>query len=157
MVSRDKSGASLIERAEHLQRRRTRIIWIQGLLFLLWQGSFFSARPEFGEPLRRVEQLQVGAYIVWALVLLALLATGGGLFRGRAVRELANDEVTRAHRRSAFVWGYWGLILACLGLYVVALLEPLGLMDVVHGLLSVGLVLPMMRFVFLERRSERHG
>lgn len=151
----NKSGLSLVDQVERMQRRRTRIMTAQGLLFLIWQASYFSSRPDLGEPLRRVTQVQLGAYIFWAAALLLLLSTGGGWWRSRAVREMANDEVTRDHRRSAYVWGYWSVILGSLALYVAALFEPLSVMDVIHALLSVGIVLPIMRFVFLERRSER--
>lgn len=150
-----KGGQSLVDQADRLQRRRTRVMTAQGLLFLIWQASYFSSRPDLTEPLRRVTQVQVSAYIVWAAALLLLLGTGGGWWRSKAVREMANDEVTRDHRRSAYVWGYWAVVLGCLGLYVAALFEPLSLMDAIHTLLSVGVVLPMLRFVFLERRSER--
>lgn len=151
----NKDGLSLIDQADRMQRRRTRIMTSQGLLFLLWQGSYFTSRPDLSEPLRRVEQVQLSAYVFWAAALLLLLSTGGGWWRSKAVREMANDEVTRANRRSAYVWGYWGVILGCLGFYVAALFEPLSLMDAIHTLLSLGVVLPMMRFVYLERRSER--
>ncbi len=154
-----KKELSLVERAERMQRRRTRILWAQGVLFLIWQGSYWSSRHELSLPLRAVEQVRLSAQVFWVAALLMLLTTGGGLLRERnsQVRAMANDEVTRAHRRSAFTWGYWVLILGCLSLYVISLFEPLGLVDVVHGLLSVGVVVPIMRFVWLESRAERHG
>lgn len=151
----NKDTLSLVDRAERMQRRRTRIMTAQGLLFVIWQTSYLVGRPDPTEPLRRVEQVQLAAYVFWAAALLVLLSTGGGWFRDRAARELANDEVTRDHRRSAFVWGYWALLVSCLGLYVASLFAPIGLMDTVHGLLSLGVALPTLRFVYLERRSER--
>ena len=153
------SELMMVERAERMQRRRTRILWAQGFLFLIWQFSFWTTRHELSAPFRAVDQLRLGAFFFWAAALLMLLSTGGGLLRERnsQVRAMANDEVTRAHRRSAFTWGYWVLILSCMSLYGISLFRPLGLVDVLHGLLSIGVIVPIMRFVWLERRAEHHG
>jgi hypothetical protein len=150
------------EVAERLQRRRTRVLWVQVLLFLFWQTSYWTQRH--GQPatvsfedLRSVDQVKISAFVVWAAALLVLLSVGGGLFRGRQVRALLNDEVTLAHRRMAFHSGYWAVMVACFALYVTSLFEPVALMDAVHVLLTVGVAVPALRFAMLERRSERHG
>src|SRR5438046_2435004 len=106
------SGA-LIER---LQRRRTRVLFTQAILFLLWQTTFFSMHePATG---RLVDHVRTVGYIAWVVVLLAFIASGGALGQPREVRAILNDESTREHRRRALEMGFWAAIAAALGCFV---------------------------------------
>ncbi|MBI1407070.1 MAG: hypothetical protein GC145_13210 [Caulobacter sp.] len=153
----DKSDRSPANIAERLQARRNRVLRVQAVLFLAWQGVFLSNLRGLHEPLRTVDHLQLSGFALWAAALLMLLATGGGWWRSRAVREILDDEVTRAHRASAFVWGYWALAVAALGLYLAAQIVAIPAFETLHGLLTLGVIVPTLRFVFLDRHSERHG
>jgi hypothetical protein len=147
------SSKSPAEIAERLQRRRARLLMFQGLLFLIWQANFFSSPHGDFQQLRSVDQVKISAFIVWAIVLLIVLATGGGWFRSKEVRALLADETTVAHRRSAFVLGYWAAMLAAIGLYVLSLFEPVRLVEAIHIVLSAGIIVPLLRFAQLERRA----
>lgn len=136
-----------------MQKRRVRILWVQGFMFLIWQGAYFGNRTDLSEPLRRVDQVKIGAIIVWAAALMLLLATGGGWWRSKAIRDMANDEVTRDHRRSAYTWGYWALVVTSFALYGGAVFNAISLIDAAHALLSVAVIVPIMRFVWLDRRA----
>src|SRR4249919_2856893 len=105
------------ERIEHLQRRRTRLAFTQGLFFLIWQANFFSMNEDSG---RTVDHVKVAAYILWSIILLAFIGTGGGWIQPRAVRAILNDESTIAHRRQATTLGFWAAIGAALGCYVIS-------------------------------------
>src|SRR5215213_5657223 len=94
-----------VERAERLGRRRSRIFAVQAIIFISWQGLFFYRDAE--APMRTVDTIKISAWVVWALLLLMLLATGGNLLRGRNVRALLNDEFTRRNRAQAYVAGFW--------------------------------------------------
>src|SRR5689334_15681834 len=111
MPSKPDSTPPTAERIEHLQRRRTRLLFFQGLFFLIWQTLYFSAAHEAVAP-REGEHVKVAAYVVWSVVLLAFIGTGGGYLQSKAVRAVLNDEVTVANRRSALVTGYWVSMLA---------------------------------------------
>jgi hypothetical protein len=97
--------------------------------------------------------VQLSAYVVWALALLVLLATGGGLGRSQAVRELLSDEVTRANRGKAYAAGFWGMIATCTFCYISSLFIVLPPIFILHGLLAVGVLFPCIMFASLERQA----
>ena len=90
-----------------------------------------------------------------SIVLLLVLATGGAWFRSREVRALMNDEATRVHRADAFRFAFFAAMIACVGLYVLGLFEPLGGRDVIHVVMSCGIGAALVRFGMLERRAYR--
>lgn len=99
-----------VERADRLGRRRVRIFAVQAIIFISWQGLFFSRAAE--EPMRAVDTVKISAWFVWVLALLLLLATGGNLLRGRKLRALLNDEFTRRNRAQAYVAGFWAAVIS---------------------------------------------
>lgn len=144
--------AADVEKAEKLGRRRSRVMLVQALLFVSWQGLFFSGHAE--EPVRTVTEVKISAWMVWAILLLVLLATGGGLIRGRKVRALLDDELTRAHRTRAYVYGFWVAMGSALGLYAIGLVEPMSAREAIHIILSAGIGTGLLLFSLLDRRSR---
>jgi hypothetical protein len=149
------SSKSPAEIAERLQGLRAKVLWFQGLLFLIWQANFFSSPHGDFRQLRSVDQVKISAFMVWAAMLLIVLATGGAWFRSKEVRALLEDETTKAHRQSAFVYGYWAAMIAAIGLYVISLFAQVLLVEAVHLVLSAGIIVPLLRFAQLERRAAR--
>ncbi len=148
------SNRSAGEIAERAQRRRNRILWIP-ILFFIWQGAFFSGYATPHTPLRTVELVSLGSHLFLGVVLLVLLATGGGWRYSKAVRAMLDDESTRAHRAQAYGWGFWALALCILALYVTSPFVHLELGEIAHILLSIAVAVPALRFVMLERRADR--
>ena len=142
------------EVAERLSRRRARIMPAFGVLFIVWQANFLSS-PDM--PTRLVDQVKVTAWFVWALALLLLLVTGGGHFRGPEVRALMNDELTRENRRTGYTFGFWAAVGSAIGLYAVALFEPVSGREAVHIVLTAAIASALMTFGALERRQLRNG
>ena len=66
-----------------------------------------------------------------------------------------SEEVTRAHRSDACRFGFFAAMIACVGLYVLSLFEPLSGRDVIHLVLSIGIAVAFLRFGMLERRAYR--
>src|SRR5690349_1456780 len=105
------------EEIERLQRRRTRLTLTQALLFLLWQTSFLL-QEDSGVGDRAVDRVKIGAYVVWALLLLVFLMTGGNWWSPREVRAVLNDETTTSHRHRAMSAGFLVASAAAVGLYL---------------------------------------
>jgi MFS family permease len=143
-----------VETADRLSRRRARMVTVMALMFLAMQAHYFSM-PEVAT--RPVDQFKIAAWLVWALVLLMMLATGGGgLFR-RGLRPLMNDETTRAHRQTAYSYGFWAAVGTLVGLYVVGMFEPVSGREAVHVTLSIAIATAMLMFGKLERHAMKDG
>lgn len=155
MSDLSKSARDPIAIAERMQRRRTRIFTIEGILFLVWQGIFLTNREDPGASYRLVDWIRISGFMGWALVLLFLLATGGGFVWRRDVRELMRDESTRAHNRMAQAAGFWAAMIAALAVYVLSIFEPVTPSACMHWVLSAGIGVALLRFAMLERRGER--
>jgi hypothetical protein len=158
-MTETKTAAEIAERS---QKRRAGVMTVFPLLFMAQQGHFYLMSHADGvgghldsTALRLVDKVQIGGYIFWSLALLAVLATGGGFFRGKAVRDLLSDEVTRANRAVAYAVGFWVLVLGCAGLYITSLITPLSPTEVLNVLLSLGVVMPCLTFAALERKALR--
>jgi len=140
-----------VEQAHRVGRKRARLFAAQAILFLAWQGLFYSGPGE--DPMRTVSAVKLSAWFVWVLALLLLLVTGGGLLRHRRLRGLLNDELTRRNRTMAFVAGFWAAVAACVGLYVVQMFEPVSGREAVHVVLSGAIAAALLTFALRERRT----
>jgi len=138
-------------KAEQLSRRRARALPVLGILFLTQQVTFFTGA---GSGERTVDHVQIGAWLVLSIVLLLALTTGGGWIYSKRVRDLANDESTRAHRADAFQWGFIAAMGACILMYGISLFEPVGGREAVHMVMTIGLATALIRFGWLERRAQ---
>jgi len=150
----DPQQRSTAEAGERIARKRVRLIWLQAVLFTVWQGGFFATHVAT-EPLRNVDTVRIAAWLVWALALLGMLLTGGGWVWGRAVRRLLNDELSVHNRHEGQRAGFWGAAGACLLVYFLSFYEPIRPRDVVHLVLTLSIGAALFRYAWLERRGER--
>lgn len=144
---------TISEQAERLSMRRARALPALGVIFLAQQASFLSMPEQAARP---VDHLKIGAWLLLTVVLLAGLATGGAWFRPRAVRELLNDESTRSHRQSGYVYGFWAAMATAIALYVVDMFEPVSGRDAVHIIVTAAIAVAFITFGRLERRAHQH-
>ncbi len=144
---------SIAEQAERLSRRRARMLPLLALLYLSQQASFFASVP--ADPERAVDHFKIGAWVLLSLVLLAALTTKGFWFHSRAVREMVDDETTRAHRVAALGWGFVMSVLSAVALFVLSTVEPISAREAIHVIVSLGIVTAIIRFAMLERRAHR--
>jgi hypothetical protein len=133
--------------------RRARALPALGMIFLAQQASFLSMPDQATRP---VDHLKISAWLVLTIVLLAGLATGGAWFRPRAVRELLNDESTRAHRQTGYFYGFWAAMGTALGIYIVNMFEPVSGRDAVHIIVTAAVATALLNFGMLERRAHQH-
>ena len=146
------NGLTISEEAERLSRKRARVLPALAVIFLAQQASYLNMPAQSGRP---VDQVKISAWLLLSIVLLVGLATNGAWFRARAVRELINDESTRAHRQAGFVYGFWGAMVSALALYVVNMFELVSGRDAIHVIVSIGIAAALIRFGTLERRALR--
>ncbi|HYJ30148.1 MAG TPA: hypothetical protein VEW25_07400 [Allosphingosinicella sp.] len=144
-----------VEMADRLSRRRSRVIPLLALLFISGQAMYFG--NVVAEPMRNVDAVRIGAWLVWALALLLLLATGGGLFRSKSVRALMEDDVTVENRRRGIAFGFWTAMLTAVALYPLSMVEDLSAREAIHIILTFGIGAALLRFAVLERRALRDG
>jgi hypothetical protein len=142
-----------VEKAERIGRSRARLFALQAILFISWQGLFFAGATE--DRMRLVDEVKISAWFVWVLVLLALLATGGGLMRSKKLRALLNDELTRANRAQAYVAGFWAAVVSAIGLYIIDLVDQIYTREAIHFILSAAIASAFITFAARERRSAR--
>ncbi len=141
--------------AERVSRRRGRMLFYQGLFFILWQGSFYAWGAAVDGD-RLVDHVKVSAWAVWILLLLVLMSTGGGWFRNREVRRLINDEVAVDNRHRGQQAGFFASVLGGLGVYAVnQFVRPISALDAIHATLSIGIGVAILRYATLERRGDR--
>ena len=139
-----------IEAADRLSRRRTRIFPAVAAIFLAQQAAYF-AEPE--APVRLVDNVKIGAWLLLSIVLLLALATGGFWLKSKRVRALMDDDTARSNRARALGLAFLVTMTAAILLYGVNLYEPMSGQETIHLLVSIGIVTGLFRFVYLERRD----
>jgi hypothetical protein len=144
---------SFAERADYLSRRRARALPFLAIIYFTQQVSFLSALGDGTH--RDVDHFKIGAWVVLSLVLLLALATKGFWFQPREVRELIDDESTRAHRLDAMRIGFLFACCAALAASFLAEFQPLTVGETAHLVLTFGLGAALIRFGVLERRAHR--
>jgi hypothetical protein len=145
-----------IETADRVVRRRARMMPVLAVLFLSQQASYWSGQ-HVDEGSRLVNHVAISGWLALSTVLLLLLSTGGGWFRGAHVRALANDESTRANRAEGFRVGFLATMIGAIALYFISLFEPLGGREAIHVLTTIGIAAALLRFGMLERRALKDG
>ena len=124
-----------------------------GILFLGGQAIYFTE----GQQLSDLSPVKASIWLIWALTLLTLIGTGGGLFLRKSVRALMNDEVTRANRLQAQAMGFWTAAGSALGLYVLTLFEAMSAQQAIHLILTTAIAGALLSFGMLEWRLHRNG
>jgi divalent metal cation (Fe/Co/Zn/Cd) transporter len=142
-----------IAAADRLGHKRAQTLLMLAALFLFQQAAFFAARPETHMLVRTVDQIKIGVWVVLSAVLLLVLLTGGMWLRGRTVRHLLNDDVSRANRAAAVSLGFFCAMTVALLLYVLAGCAEVSQREAIHAIVTAGIVPALLRFGILERRA----
>lgn len=147
-------GMSVAEKAEYLSKRRARMLPVLAVIFLSQQAAFLSSLGS--EPKTSVYALKVTAWLILSIVIVAALATKGFWLEPRAVRDLIDDENTRANRNDAMRWGFLFSMAAAIAVYALTLFDiQLSARDAVHLVLTIGIPAALIRWGYLERRALR--
>ena len=140
----------LVERAEHLGRKRSQLFFVLAMVFFAGQSMYFGASEATRDSLPRV-----GAWLILVCLMLLLLATGGFLLSARKVRHLLNDESARANRVAAQAVGFWATILSLIAVYIESMFDPVTLNEAVHIVGTIGVGAALISFAVRERRAHR--
>ena len=143
-------AGSPVEIADRYSRQRAILAAMAAIVFLAGQ---VARRPFFaGWPGSSNSEI---TWAVNAVVLLAILATGGGLLLSSRIRALMNDEVTRSHFRTAGVVGYWAAMTTAMGLYALPVADGLSARDAAYVIVTFSVALPLLAFSYLEYLAHR--
>lgn len=136
------------ETVDRIARRRARAAIALATVFVAAQ---FASFPD--APMNRPSILHLAAWVIWAAALLAFLSWSGGLWRGRRVQALLNDEGTRDHRQRAFALGFWVAIAAAALCYVASWYEEISAREATRLVITGAIAAALLRFGLLERRA----
>jgi len=144
---------TVAEKAEYLSKRRARMLPALAVIFLSQQASFFSQMSEGGHV--SAEKAKISAWLVLSALLLLGLATKGFWFEKKKVRDLIDDENTRANRGEAMRWGFLFAMGTAIAVYVLTMFDTVTGREAVHMVMSFGIAAAILRWGFLERRAHR--
>jgi hypothetical protein len=143
---------SVAEKAEFLSKRRARMLPALAVIFLAQQAAFFSSLGSNAPA--AAQGVKLSAWLLLSIVLLAALSTKGFWLESREVRDLIDDENTRANRNDAMRWGFLWSMAAAIAVYALSMFDTqLNARDAVHIVLSIGIPAALIRWGMLERRA----
>jgi len=150
---RRNNAMGVAEKAEYLSQRRARILPALAVIFLSQQASFFSQMSGAGHV--SAEKAKISAWLVLSALLLLGLATKGFWFEKKEVRDLIDDENTRANRNEAMRWGFLFAMGTAIAVYILTMFDTVTGREAVHMVMSFGIAAAILRWGFLERRAHK--
>lgn len=142
---------SPVEIADIRSRKRAILIGVGTLVFLLGQLLPLLAGD-------RATAMILTREVLWtvnAIVLLLILATGGGLLNRGDVRALINDEVSRSNYRASAIAGFWVAMVTALGLYLLPAAQDLTARETAYFIVTFSVIVASLAFSWLELRAHR--
>jgi hypothetical protein len=145
---------SVAEKAEYLSKRRARMLPALAAIFLTQQAAFLST---VNSPAPHAAySVKISAWLLLSIVLLAALSTKGFWLEPKEVRDLIDDENTRANRNDAMRWGFLFSMGAAIAVYALTMFDAtITARDAVHIVMTVGIPAALIRWGLLERRAHR--
>jgi hypothetical protein len=144
---------SVAAKAEYLSKRRARMLPALAVIFLSQQATFFS-QMSGGEHVS-AEKAKISAWLVLSVVMLFALATKGFWLEPKEVRDLVDDENTRANRNEAMRWGFLFAMGTAIGIYILTMFDTVTGREATHIIMSFGIAAAILRWGVLERRAHR--
>lgn len=120
-------------------------------MFLIWQISYFVIFTRPAGPVRAVDVVASAGFVAWGAALLMLVATGGGAFRSRQVREILDDELARAERGVAYQNAFWAVMVVSLAGYMAGHFTQVPGRILAHVSLSAGVIVAVTTIAWLNR------
>ena len=143
-----------VDFADRLSRKRALGTTLATAAFLAVQ---LVARPVFRSDGYAASGPRSYMWAINAGVLLLMLLPAGGFIWGRRIRELVNDEISRAHSRTASVTGFWVAMIAGLALYALPAAQGLSAREASYVIVTLTVGIALLTFAGLEARAHRDG
>lgn len=141
---------SPVELADRFSRKRAWLIAATAVVFMLnVAGRIWLDR------LGDASSSTVDWWLIHAVIMLAIVATGGGLLIRPGVRALMNDEVTKTHFATAMITGFWVAMVTAIGIYVIPSLRDLSGLMVIRVVVTTSVSIALFVFAWLEIRAHR--
>jgi hypothetical protein len=151
---RRNTPMSVAEKAEYLSNRRARMLPALAVIFLSQQVTFFST--VHSPTAHSAYAAKISAWLALSVVLLLALSTKGFWFEPKEVRDMVDDENTRANRSDGMRWGFLFSMAAAIGVYALTLFDPtVTARDAIHIVMTMGIAAALIRWGVLERRAHR--
>jgi hypothetical protein len=138
------------QKAERLSSKRARILPFLTIIFLSQQGAYLSNSASSS-----AQTVKISAWLVLSVVLIAAMATKGFWLQPKAVRDLIDDENTRANRNDAMRWGFLFSMATAIGIYFLTMFDNVKARESIHIIMTVGIAAALIRWAYLERRAHR--
>ena len=138
------------QKAERLSSKRARILPFLTIIFLSQQGAYLSNSASSS-----AQTVKISAWLVLSVVLIAAMATKGFWLQPKAVRDLIDDENTRANRNEAMRWGFLFSMATAIGIYFFSMFDNVKARESIHIIMTVGIAAALIRWAYLERRAHR--
>ena len=142
-----------VEIADKNSRRRAIIVAAAAIVFVAGQ---LLGRVEFRSGTDT--GLYLSRSIMWSVnvvLLLAFLATGGGILTNREIRALVNDEVSRMNYKTSVVAGFWVAMTTALAIYLIPGLDHFTGRQAVYVVVTSSVAVASAVFAYLELRAHR--
>ena len=146
---------TVAQKAERLSQRRARVLYVLAAIYLSQQAAYFTSSSSAA--VRTVDTVKISAWLILSVVLLLGVATKGFWFHPKEVRDLIDDENTRANRTDAMRMGFLWAMASAIAIYFVGMYEPVSGREAVHVIVSIGIGAALLRLAALERRAHRYG
>jgi hypothetical protein len=145
---------SVAEKADYLSTRRARMLPVLAIIFLSQQATFLSTISSPAP--HSAYGAKISAWLALSIILLFALSTKWFWFEPKEVRDMLDDENTRANRSDGMRWGFLFSMAAAIAVYALTIFDTtVTARDAVHIVMSSGIAVALIRWGVLERRAHR--
>jgi hypothetical protein len=147
---------SLNAKVVRMERERWRLLAAYTLTWFAWQAVQFE--PVHALPVLRdfsPRTLNLGSLAVWCATVVWLFSFMVRVRRDKTLRGVLNDELNRANRQRAFMYGYWAVVIG-LGVSIdVTVLWHVDAFALVRTLLMIAVSVPLATYLWFDRSPGR--
>ena len=135
-----------IAAAERASRGRAALMAIAAVVLVI------NASLQFDDGAYSGPGVRSASWIVLIVLWMVILATGGALARGRAMKLLIDDELSLRNRARALSLGFYVTIAAALLVYAAGWFTAIGPQDALRLVTAAGVSGALARYAWLETR-----